>query len=335
MKLLVLGGTVFLGRHIVDAALARNHEVTLFNRGQHNAHLYPDLEKLCGDRDGGLDALKDRIWDAVVDTCGHVPRLVSDSACLLADAVDHYTFISSISVYNDFSATRIRENTAVGTLEDETVEEVTDATYGPLKALCEQAAEVAMPGRVLSVRAGLIVGAHDPSDRFTYWPVRVARGGEVLAPSSPEAPVQFIDVRDLAQWIMHMAEQKKTGVYNATGPAELLTFGQFLDACRETTGSDATFTWPSAAFLAGQEMPSLWVPGEKSGMFQADIAKATADGLTFRPLSETVYDTLTWAHSRPGDNEWRAGLSPQREAEVLAAWHQAFTDLRIGGGAHH
>jgi 2'-hydroxyisoflavone reductase len=325
MKLLVLGGTVFLGRHIVDAALAHNDDVTLFNRGQHNASLYPDLEQLHGDRDGGLDALKGRTWDAVVDTCGYVPRLVGDSTRLLADAVDHYTFISSISVYKDFWATGIREEAAVGTLVDDTIEAVTGETYGPLKALCEQAAERAMPGRVLCVRPGLIVGPHDPTDRFTYWPMRVARGGEVLAPPTPAAPVQFVDVRDLAQWVRQMAVQQKTGVYNATGPAERLTFGPFLEACTRTAGSDATFTWASALFLAEQQVTPwmhlpLWVPEAKQGMLQADIAKATAEGLTFRPLAETVYDTLVWAHSRPGNHEWRAGLSPAREAEVLAAW---------------
>ena len=325
MQLLVLGGTVFLGRHIVEVALAYNDEVTLFNRGQQNANLYPDLEKLRGDRDGGLDVLKGRTWDAVVDTSGYVPRLVGDSARLLADAVGQYTFISSISVYKDFRATRIREDAAVGTVDDDTMETVTGETYGPLKALCEQAAERAMPGRVLCVRPGLIVGPYDPTDRFTYWPVRVARGGEVLAPPTPAAPVQFVDVRDLAQWVRQMAAQQKTGVYNATGPVERLTFGQFLEACTRTAKSDATFTWASAAFLAEQEVTPwmhlpLWVPEEKRGMLQADIAKATADGLTCRPLSETIYDTLTWAHSRPDDYEWRAGLSPEREAEVLMAW---------------
>lgn len=331
MKLLVLGGTVFLGRHIVDAALAHNADVTLFNRGQHNPELYPGLEKLRGDRDDGLDALKGRTWDAVVDTCGYVPRLVGDAARLLADAVDHYTFISSLSVYNDFRVTRLHEDAAVRTLDDETVEDVTggsDGTYGPLKALCEQAAEAAMPGRVLSVRAGLIVGPHDPTDRFTYWPVRIARGGEVLAPPTPTARVQCIDGRDLARWVIHMAARQQAGVYNATGPGEPLTFAQFLETCKRATGSDATFLWASEGFLAAQavrpwmDLP-LWVPEELVGMLQVDIAKAVANGLTFRPLSETVDDTLAWAHSRSGNYQWQAGLSPEREAEVLHAWRHS------------
>jgi 2'-hydroxyisoflavone reductase len=200
MQVLILGGTVFLGRHLTEAALASGHDVTRFNRGQHNADLYPDHEKLRGDRDGGLDVLKGRTWDAVVDTCGYVPRLVRDSASRLADAVDHHTFISTLCLPR-LPGARAREEAAVGRLDDETVEAVTggsQGSYGPLKALCEQAAKAAMPGRVLRVRPGLIVGPYDPTDRFTYWPVRVAHGGEVLAPPTPQAPVQLIDARDLA-----------------------------------------------------------------------------------------------------------------------------------------
>ena len=189
MNLLILGGTVFLGRHLVEAALARGHAVTLFNRGQHNPDLFPEVERLRGDRDGDLQALEGRRWDAVVDTCGYVPRVVRASAEMLAPNVDHYTFISSISVYADTSKPGIDEQAPVGTLDDPTTEEVTGESYGPLKALCEQAAEAAMPGRVLNIRPGLIVGPHDPTDRFTYWVRRVAEGGEVLAPGNPHAPV--------------------------------------------------------------------------------------------------------------------------------------------------
>jgi 2'-hydroxyisoflavone reductase len=328
MKVLILGGTVFLGRHLTEAAIAAGHDVTLFNRGQHNADLYPDIEKLRGDRDGELDALKGLTWDAVVDTCGYVPRLVRDSASLLADAADHYTFISTLSVYSDFRVKGLCEESAVGTLDDETVEAVTGGsrgTYGPLKALCEQAAEAAMPGRVLSVRPGLIVGPDDPTDRFTYWPVRVARGGEVLAPPTPQAPVQLIDARDLATWVMRMAERNKTGVYNATGPADRLTFAQFLGACNRTAGNKATFIWASPAFLAEQQVAPwrdlpLWVPEETQGLLQVDITKATAEGLAFRPLAETLQETLMWAQQRPGTYEWQAGLSPKREAGLLAKW---------------
>lgn len=333
MKFLILGGTIFLGRHIIEAAIASGHDITLFNRGQHNTALYPDLEKLRGDRDGGLDALKGRTWDAVVDTCGYVPRLVRDSAFLLADAVDHYTFISTLSVYHNFRERGLREDAAVGRLEDETIEEVTSggsSTYGPLKALCEQAAEAMMPGRVLSIRPGLIVGPYDPTDRFTYWPARVARGGDVLAPPTPNASVQLIDGRDLAKWIIRMAESKKTGIYNATGPAELLTFEQLLDICAKTVGTDVTLVWTSPSFLAEQrvrpwrDLP-LWLPDEMRGLLQVDMTKATIDGLAFRPLSETINDTLIWAQQRPETYVWQAGLTPEREARILAQWYQAET----------
>lgn len=327
MKILILGGTVFLGRHLVEAAQARGHEVTLFNRGQHNPDLFPDVEKLRGDRSGGLDALRGRQWDAVIDTCGYVPRVVRDSAQLLADAVGHYTFISSISVYKEFSTPNADENAPLGTIEDPTVEEVTGETYGPLKVLCEQAAEEAMPGRTLSLRAGLIVGPNDVSDRFTYWPVRVARGGDVLAPGRPEHGTQFIDVRDLAEWNIRMAEAKKTGAYNATGPDYTLTMGKLLETCKEVSGSDANLVWMDEAFLLEQsvapwsELP-LWVPEteEYAGFDTVNIDRALADGLTFRPVADTVRDTLAWHETRPADREWRAGMKPEREAELLQAW---------------
>jgi 2'-hydroxyisoflavone reductase len=326
MHLLMLGGTVFLGRHIVEAALARGHEVTLFNRGQNNPDLFPDLEKLRGDRDGDLHALEGRRWDAVIDPSGYVPRIVRASAGLLADAVEHYTFISSISVYADFATVGMDESAPVGTLEDETVEEVLP-NYGPLKALCEQAAEQAMPGRVLNVRAGLIVGPHDPSDRFTYWPVRVATGGEVLAPDTPERPVQIIDVRDLAEWTVRMAEGRQSGTLNTTGPDHELSMGRLLDECRAVSGSDARPVWVREQFLldAGitpwTELP-LWVPDteENAGFNRIDCRRAFASGLTFRPLAETVRATLDWDATRPAGTPRRNGLRPEREAELLAAW---------------
>lgn len=326
MKLLILGGTVFLGRHLVDAALAHGHEVTLFNRGQHNAELFPEVEKLRGDRNGNLDALRGRTWDAVIDTCGYVPRVVRDSASLLADAVEHYTFISSISVYPDFSQPGLNESAPVGTLTDEGVEEVTGETYGPLKALCEQAAEEAMRGRVLQVRAGLIVGPHDQSDRFTYWPHRIAKGGEVLAPP-PDAPTQFIDVRDLATWCVRMAEIRQTGVYNVTGPDYSLTLETVLEACRQVADSEAQLIWTTEEFLHAQlvtawvELP-LWLPKESHGLDQVDISKVLSTGIHFRPLRETIADTLAWSTTRPDDHKWRAGLDSAREAELLRAWKQ-------------
>ncbi len=328
MRLLILGGTVFLGRHLVEAALARGHDVTLFNRGQQNAELFPDLEKLRGDRDGGLAALQGRRWDAVIDTSGYVPRLVRDAATALANTVDHYTFISTISVFADVREPGVDEQGAVGTLPDPSVEEVTGETYGPLKALCEQAAEAAMPGRVLVVRPGLIVGPFDPTDRFTYWPRRVARGGDVLAPGRPERPVQIIDARDLATWTIRLIEQRQTGIYNATGPDYTLSMGHLLTECRSVTGSDAHFVWVDDRFLldAGvgpwMELP-LWIPeGEMSGLLQVDCRKAWAAGLSFRRLAETIRDTLAWDMSRPDGVERKAGMAAEREATVLQSWQE-------------
>lgn len=328
MKLLVLGGTVFLGRHIVAEALAHGHEVTLFNRGQHNPDLFPEVEKLRGNRNGNLETLRGRRWDAVIDTCGYIPRLVRASAELLAQSVEHYTFISSISVYADFSAPGLNENAPVGKLQDEAIEEITGETYGPLKALCEQAMENAMPGRALIIRPGLIVGPHDPTDRFTYWPYRVAQGGEVLAPGHPDRPVQIIDVRDLAKWIVRMVEAGKTGTYNATGPDYTLTIGHLLETCRSVSRSNATFMWVDEGFLLAvgvqpwMELP-LWVPDteEYRGFSAVNCTKAISDGLSFRPLAETIQDTLAWVTTRPSDTPWRAGLKREREKELLQQWH--------------
>ncbi len=328
MKILVLGGTIFLGRHLVDAALARDHEVTLFNRGQHHPDLYPDLEKLRGDRDGVLQVLEGREWDAVFDPSGYVPRLVSASARLLASAVQHYTFISSISVYRDFKLPGLDEAYPAATIEDETSEDVTQH-YGPLKALSERAAEAAMPGRVLHVRAGLIVGPHDPTNRFTYWPARLARGGEVLAPGRPDRAVQIIDARDLAEWIVRMAEERRAGVFNATGPESRLTMAEVLDACHHEAGTDAQLTWVDERFLLENgvqpwmELP-LWVPStpDYAGFAAVDCRKAFRAGLVFRPLAGTIADTLAWDGTLPPEHERRAGMEPEREVQLLRRWHE-------------
>lgn len=325
MKLLLLGGTVFLGRHIVEAALARGHEVTLFNRGQHNPDLFPEVEKLRGDRNGDLAALQGRQWDAAIDTSGFVPRVVRASAEALTNAIKHYTFISSISVYADFTKRGIDENSPVAKLTDESVEEVTGETYGGLKALCEQAAEEVLPGKVLIVRPGLIVGPDDQTDRFTYWPYRVAQGGEMLAPGKPAHQEQFIDVRDLAQWIVRMVEAGKTGVYNATGPDYVLSTQQLLEECKAATGSDAQFTWVDEAFLAPiLEEVNLqpWVSEAHVGIRAVNCNKAFADGLTFRPLAETVRDTLAWKAASPTADTLRSGLKPEQEQQLLQAWHK-------------
>lgn len=327
MKLLMIGGTVFLGRAIVEAALARGHELTLFNRGKSNPELYPELEQIHGDRDGGLDVLAGRRWDAVIDTCGYIPRLVRDSATFLADKVDHYTFISTISVYSDNSIVHMDESGPLATLEDETVEQVTGDTYGGLKVLCEKAATEAMRGRAGHIRCGLIVGPYDRSDRFTYWPVRVAQGGDILAPGQPNDPTQFIDVRDLGEWIVRATEDRLTGPYNATGPDYRLTMGHLLHTCQQVTGSDAAFTWVSDEFLeqnevgAFVEMP-LWIPQKgNEGFSTVNCEKAITAGLHFRPLQETIQDTLNWANTRV-DYGWPRTLKPERETELLTAWKQ-------------
>ena len=327
MQLLILGGTVFLGRHLVDAALARGHQVTLFNRGQRNPGLFPELEQLRGNRDGDLSALAGRRWDAAIDTSGYVPRIVRASAEALAGAVQHYTFISSLSVYADTNLPGLDEEARVGELPagQEDTESITGETYGPLKALSEQAACDALPGRALVIRPGLIVGPHDPSDRFTYWPSRVARGGEVLAPDGPSRAVQFVDVRDLAEWNIRLVEAGQTGTYTATGPATTLAMGELLDTCRRVTGSDAQFIWVGEELLLAEgvapytELP-LWVPREAAGFDRFAIQRAIEAGLTFRPLEDTIQATLAWDRSRPPDTERRNGLKPEREAAMLAAW---------------
>lgn len=334
MRLLLLGGPKFLGRAVLDAALARGHDVTTFNRGNADPALYPEVERLVGDRDGGLEALRGRAWEAVIDTSGYVPRVVSDSARLLADAAGHYVFVSSISVYASFGA-RIDESSPTAALEEPGSEDVA-AHYGALKALCEQEVEAAFPGRALHARAGLIVGPHDPTDRFTYWPVRIARGGEVLVPGGPERQVQFVDVRDLADWLVGGAERGTAGVFNATGPSEPLAMRSLFETCRAVSGSDADPVWVEEAFLVQREVGQwlelpLWVDTadpESAHLMDVDASRALAAGLSFRALDETVSDTLAWAATRsdPGQGTQvmgpasSVGLAPERERELLDAW---------------
>jgi 2'-hydroxyisoflavone reductase len=320
VRLLVLGGTKFLGRHAVDSALAAGHDVTIFTRGQTNPELFPEVEHLVGDRDGDLDALAGRSWDGVVDTSGYVPRVVRQSAELLRGAVGRYVFVSSISVYDDFSEP-VDESSPVAQLEDPATEKIMEA-YGALKAACEDVVEEVYGERSARVRAGLIVGPYDPTDRFTYWPRRIALGGDVLGPGNPDAPVQFVDARDLARWLVELALNGPGGTFNATGPAEPLTFAQLLERARDAIGSDASVVWvDDQHVLAAEVQPwtelPLWLPGDEyAGMARADIGRALAAGLTFRPVEETVVDTLAWDRSVPGD---RPTLAHDREQEILAA----------------
>jgi 2'-hydroxyisoflavone reductase len=329
MKLLVIGGTKLVGPGVVEAALAAGHEVCTFNRGVSNPGRFgTQVEELHGDRDGRLQALEGRTWDSVVDTCGYVPRIVEQSARLLADATEQYVFVSTLSVYKDTSLLHSDESAPLADTEGfADTEEVTGDSYGPLKVLCERIVQDIYGERAFIPRPGLVVGPNDHTDRFVYWPWRVAQGGEVLAPQPPDYPVQVIDGRDLGAWIVRMAEQRGSGAFNAVGPEQPFTMQTLLETCREVSGSDATVTWVSAEFLAGHKVEPwgdipLWMPGEEyAGFHSNDVSKAVAAGLTFRPLAETVTDTLAWASERPADHEWKAGLRAERESELLKAWH--------------
>jgi 2'-hydroxyisoflavone reductase len=330
--MLVLGGTGFLGPHVVDAALASGWTVTLFNRGKTNPGLFPELEKLQGDRDGELGALEGRRWRAVVDTSGYVPRIVRMSAELLAPNVAQYVFVSSISAYADFTALGLAEDHPVAELADPESEDV-PKDYGALKAACEAAVEQALPGRTLNVRPGYIVGPRDPSDRFTYWVARVDQGGEVLCPGTPADPVQVIDVRDLAAWMVGALEGQHMGVYNLVGPFPPLTMGGLVGACQEHAAAPSTPVWVDEQFLAAQQIEAglhmpIWVPpGEPGfeGFAQVSAKKALDTGLRTRPISQTVRDTLAWWREQPAERrekKMRAGIDLEREKELIALWRQ-------------
>ena len=337
MKLLIIGGTRFLGRHLVTAALARNHDVTLFNRGNYLTQTPAVVETIAGDRHTELYKLKGRRWDAVVDTCGHLPHAVRAAAEVLADSVNRYVFVSSQNAYANVSVPDIAEDYPLGTLTDEQLNQAYaidtkgQPSYGPLygglKALCERAAEEVMPGRVLILRPGLIVGPYDYTDRFTYWVVRVASAGDVLAPGRPERFIQFIDARDLAEWTIQMIERNAAGAYNTHGRPNTLTMQGLLDECKQVSNSDAHFVWASEEFLLEQqvaawsEMP-LWLPEEAAphlkGFMFISPRKAIAEGLEFRPLRDTISDTLSWFRTSQPDEPLKAGLNSDKERALLA-----------------
>jgi 2'-hydroxyisoflavone reductase len=322
MRILVLGGTLFLGRHVVDAALERGHEITLFNRGQTRPELFPEVEKLRGDRDGDLAALAGRNFDAVVDTSGRVPRLVAETLDALGD-VGHYTFVSTISVYADLS-TPPAESAPLAKLKEPT--EVWQEAYGELKALCENIVRERFPDAFIP-RPGLIVGPWDPTGRFTYWPTRLAAGGRVLAPLPGDADTQVIDARDLAEWIVRAAEERLGGTINAVGP--VTTREQVLETCASVAGTDAELVWVDSDFLHEQgveewmELP-LWLYDEKyRGMLSVEASPAFEAGLRTRPLEETTRDTLAWAQSAEAPSEFPAGLGGDKEQAVLDAWQRS------------
>lgn len=332
MRLLILGGTLFLGRHLVDVALERGHEVTLFNRGVTAPGLFADVEQIHGDREHDLGRLEGRNWDAVIDTSGYVPRVVRATAERLSDAVEHYTFVSSISVYGTYEQPGVAEDAPLPPLPEPGSEDV-ERYYGELKAACEREVQEVFGERALIARPGLIVGPHDPTERFTYWVARMAAGGRVLAPAAPEQPVQLIDARDLAAWLLNTSEG---GLFNLTGPATALTFGEMLERIRAVVNPAAEITWVDEGALAEagvepwSDLP-LWLDlprhPELRGFLAADISRALGSGLSLRPLEDTVADTLAWVRERgPGGPPLKtagvtippAGLSRERELGLLA-----------------
>lgn len=324
MDILIIGGTIFLGRALVEAAVAQGHKVTLFNRGRSNPAAFPEIETIIGDRETDLDLLRGRRWDAVIDTCGYLPRLVDISAEALKGAVGHYSFISTLSVYPLQGASKRDEEAELLPYDDGMPEEASNASYGPLKIGCERAVQRAYPESALIIRAGLIAGPHDPTNRFTYWVTRTANGGDAIAPPV-EQPLQFVDVRDVAEFTLRQTESMTNEIYNVTGPARRLAFGEFLAEAKDALDSNVRFRHVSDAFLQEQqvgefmELP-LWVNQELAESFMTfDCAKALRAGLRFRHLKTTVIDTYEWSKSTPEDMTKPADLSPGKEQELLAA----------------
>lgn len=328
LRILILGGTGFIGPQMVEYALGRGHKLSLFNRGRSNPTLFPEAEKLEGDRNGKLDALKGKSWDVVIDNSGYVPRHVRDSAQLLKGNVGRYLFISTLSVIADFLVKGRDENAPTAQLTEPGSED-SSKHYGPLKALCEQEVLKAYGDQATVVRPGLVVGPGDPTDRFTYWPVRIDRGGEVLAPGDPTDAVRFIDVRDLAEWCIRLSERGVGGVFNAVGPEAVISIGEMLHGIKAVTTSEAQLRFVPTEFLEQQgvkpwsDMP-VWFPpkGATAGHGYVSRAKAVANGLTFRPLAETAKATLDWFKTLPKDRQAKlsSGITMERETQVLAAW---------------
>jgi 2'-hydroxyisoflavone reductase len=330
--LLILGGTGFIGPHLTDEALRQGWKVTHFNRGKTAADGVPGVETLLGDRKGQLDALRGRKWGAVVDDTGFIPKYVKMSAELLAPNAAYCLFISSISVYASFARPN-DERSPTGILSNPDIEEITDTTYGPMKALCERYTLEAFKGRAAIVRPGYIVGPLDRSDRFTYWPVRASRGGDMLAPGTPQDPIQIIDVRDLAAWMMKLVAARTRGCFNADSSPRAFTMGALIGACQRASPQAGTkVAWVPEDFLAAHWKPDEldlppWSPmkGDSAGASLTSVTAATAAGLRARPLEDTVRDTLAWFQTLPPERrqKLRAGLSPQKEADTLRLWHES------------
>ena len=341
LEILVLGGTGLIGPPMVEYALARGHNLTLFNRGKTNSHLFPDVERIKGDRNDDISALEKAVadgrrWDVVIDNTASIPRWVSESAGLLSGAADLYLYTSSISAYADSSVPGADETAAVGQIssEDEalvkTTKDITGENYGPLKARCEEEARKAFPGKAIVVRPGLIVGPGDYSDRFSYWPIRIFSGGEVMAPGNPDDPVQFIDCRDLGEWYIRLVEAKAVNTYNGVGPRSPMSIAGMLYGIRAAVDNEISFTWVDAEFLEKHEVQpwmemTVWVPpvGEYAGFSSSSIQRALDAGLSFRPLADTANATMDYWNSLPEERRAKpkAGLSAEKEKKVLAAWH--------------
>jgi len=326
LRLLILGGTGFIGPHMVQTALDRGHQVTIFNRGKSSTHLFPDIEKLKGDRDGDLESLKGRDWDAVIDNTGYVPRHVRDSADLLKGHVGRYLFTSTGSVY-DLNQDRIDEDSKLLDVPDPESEDV-NKYYGELKVLCEQAVQERFGDAATIVRPHIVAGPGDKSDRFTYWPVRIDRGGDMICPGDPANPVQYIDVRDLAEFCLHLVEQDTPGVFNGAGPSySELSMQEFIYAVRGVTSSKVHFSWIDEAFLAehGIELFGypLWISvnSEYKGLARVSIERSVKQGLTLRPIAVTAHDTLEWFKAEPAERQEKLQLHLERDAKILQAWH--------------
>lgn len=325
-RLLILGGTGFIGPHMVRHALERGHEVTLFNRGRTNPGLFPGVETLIGDRDGALDALRGKEWDYVIDNSGYVPRLVRDSANLLRDAVGRYLFTSTGSVY-DFDQDELPEDAGLLEVTDPESEDV-GRYYGPLKVMCEEAVREIFGDRGTIARLHVVAGPGDPTDRFTYWPVRIHHGGEVIAPGDMDNPVQFIDVRDLAEFNMHLLEQDTGGIFNVAGPTlDETRMDEFLYGIRAVTTSRVSFTWVDEDFLANREPPArypLWYSqnGPARALARVRSHRGVEAGLRFRPLAVTARETVDWFLSEPEERRQQLQLNLERDARILEAWRR-------------
>ena len=323
MRILIIGGTIFVGRHLIVELLEQGHEVTVFHRGKTNNGLFPEAREVLGDREGGLGVFADEEFDWVVDTCGYVPRVVAESARFFKERAKNYLFVSTVSVYPTSGKAGIDETGTVAVIEDPDTEVVDGRTYGALKALCEQQVLEAFGDRALIPRPGILMGPEDPTDRFTRWLCRIAKGTEFLAPEQREQPVELIDARDLAQWMALQIANGNCGVFNTAGKRGTLTMDSLLEACTQTIPGAGMARWVDAETLIAADVKGpaelpFWLPDPATwGLFQVSSAKAEACGLVYRSMAETINDTWSWANDFPADYKYKVGLDADRETEIL------------------